>query len=69
MSVTEILDEILDWIYQDIYGKYNKEFIGTFAEFKEPKYKVEPYSLVKTVSNFNINKIKGEINERFNNSR
>lgn len=63
MTDTEILDEILDWIFQDIYGKYNKESIGTFAEFKEPKCKAEPYSLVKAVSNFNINKIKGEINE------
>lgn len=65
MTDIEILDEILDWVFQDIYGKHNKEFMWTFTEFKEPKHKAEPYSLVKTVSNFNINKIKGEINEYF----
>ncbi len=34
MTSAEILNEVLDQIFIDIWGKYNTEHLGTYAEFK-----------------------------------
>ena len=37
----EILNEILNQIFIDIWGKYNTDHLGTFAEFKSiPEEKI-----------------------------
>ena len=55
----EILNEILDQIYIDIWGEYNTDHLGTFAEFKSiPEEKIineyNKIPLIHAISSENV---------------
>lgn len=69
----DALEQVLDQIFEDIWGKFDDSHMWTFAEFKPPEEKIiNKYSelpLVHAVSTENIRAAMKKIQEEVNASK
>ena len=66
----DALEKVLDEIYEDIWGKFDNSYIGTFIEFKSSEKKIiDKYNkipLIHAVSTENIRAAMEKIQEEAN---
>lgn len=69
----EDLKKILDEIYEDIWGKFDTNHVGTFAEFKPSEEKIiDKYNeipLIHAISSENVKAAIQKIQEEVNASK